>query len=139
MVQQLRHLFILYFSIIEFTKMKKEKNLETSLVLSTACVIFGLIWNIEWLFYVAIGFGVIGLFVDTVAGWVNWAWYKLADVLGFVMSKVLLSSVFYIFLFPVAMLYRLFSDDPLQLKRKKDTYWEERNHEYKGKDLENVW
>ena len=120
-------------------KMTREKNIETCLVLATALVIFYCFNGAIYMLYGAIVFGVIGLFFDTIAGWITKAWYKLAEMMGFVMSKVLLSIVFFAVLFPIAMLYRLFNKDSLQLKRSDDTYWVKRAHTFTKKDLENTW
>ena len=119
--------------------MNREKNIETCLVLATALVIFYCFNGSTYILYAAIVIGIIGLFFDTIAGWITKAWYKLAEVLGAVMSKVLLSIVFFVFLFPIAMLYRLFNKDNLQLKRNSDTYWVKRDHQFVKKDLEHPW
>ena len=52
--------------------------------------------------------GVVGAFIPSLAKWVDWAWYKLSEVMGWVMSRVMLSLVFFVFLFPVALLSRVF-------------------------------
>jgi hypothetical protein len=44
-----------------------------------------------------------------------------------------------VFLFPIALLYRLTGGDKLQLKKKGDSYWTKRSHKYEAKDLEQVW
>lgn len=121
---------------IEFNR---EKNLETCLVIATGLIVIGLIFDIRWLFYVAIALGVIGVFINPLARWVSWLWYKIAEVMGFVMSKVLLTIVFFLVLLPVALVYRAFNKDTLQLKRSNQSYWRERSHSYEKKDLENVW
>ncbi len=120
--------------------MERQKQLETCLVISTGLIVFWFIYEVKILLTIALVMGLIGLFIPALAKWINWAWYKLADMLGFVMSKVLLSVVFFIFLFPIAMLSKLFTKkDSLQLKKKTDTYWTERKHTYSSKDLEDVW
>lgn len=119
--------------------MNKEKNLETCLVISTGLVILWFFYPIKMLLVAAAAIGIIGLFFDRLASIIHWAWYKLAEMMGFVMSKVLLTLVFFVFLAPIAALYRLFNKDSLQLKKKDDSYWEERGHVYQKKDLENVW
>ena len=119
--------------------MERQKQLETCLVISTGLIVFWFIYGAKILLTIALVIGLIGVFVPALAKWVNWAWYKLADVMGFVMSKVLLSIVFFVFLFPVALLAKLFKKDTLQLNKKPDTYWTERKHQYSAKDLEEVW
>lgn len=119
---------------------KKGRPTETCLVIATGILVIYLLHPAKPLIYSAIALGVIGAFVPLLAKWVDWAWYKLAEVMGWVMSKVMLSLIFFVFLFPVALLSRVFGKkDSLQLKKKSGSYWTERNHVYEGKDLENVW
>ena len=68
-------------------------------------------------------------------------WMKFAQFMGNINSKVLLTIIFFVFLTPLAFLYRLFGKDPLQLKRnlKKPSYFINRNHTYTKEDLEKMW
>ncbi len=119
---------------------KKGRPTETCLVIATGILVIYLFHPAKPLIYAAIALGVIGAFIPSVAKWIDWAWYKLSEGMGWVMSKVMLSVVFFVFLFPVAMLSRVFGKkDSLQLKKKPGSYWTERNHVYEGKDLENTW
>lgn len=119
---------------------KKGRPTETCLVIATGLLVIYLLHPAKALIYVAIALGVVGAFIPSLAKWVDRAWYKLAEGMGWVMSKVMLTLVFFVFLFPVALLSRVFGKkDSLQLKKKSGSYWTERNHVYEGKDLENVW
>lgn len=91
------------------------------------------------LLYIALVLGLIGLFVNKVAGWITWVWFKLADAIGYVMSRVILSVIFFLLLVPISMLYRLFNKNPMQLRKKEDSYFHSRDHLYTAKDLENPW
>lgn len=60
--------------------------------------------------------------------------------MGWVMSKVILSIIFYLFLFPIALLARLFGNNPMRLKKSSESsYYVDRNHTYSSGDLENPW
>ena len=117
----------------------RAKQLETCLVIATGLMVFWLIFKKPELIYVAIALGVIGAFMPFLAKWVAWVWYKIAEVMGYIMSRVLLSLVFFVFLFPISVIYRMFNKDALQLKKKGNSYWTERDHSYSAKDLENAW
>jgi hypothetical protein len=117
----------------------KVKYQETCLVIMTGLLVFWFVYQVKVLVTIAVAIGIIGAFIPSIAKWIHWAWYKLADVMGWVMSKVLLSAIFFLFLFPIALIYRMFSKDTLQLKRKTDSYWTKRSHKYTSKDLEHVW
>lgn len=117
----------------------KNRPTETCLVIATGILVIYLVHPTKLLIYMAIGLGIVGAFVPSITKRVDWAWYKLSEGMGWLMSKVMLSVVFFVFLFPIAMLSRVFGKkDSLQL-RKKGSYWTERNHVYEGKDLENTW
>lgn len=113
--------------------------METCLVIATGLLVIWFFKPVKGLIIAAAVVGFIGAFIPSLAKWINWFWYKLAEVMGFVMSKVLLSIVFYVFLFPIALIYRMTKKDTLQLKKKSDTYWTSRSHSYSSKDLEQVW
>lgn len=66
-------------------------------------------------------------------------WMKLGEWMGYIMSKVLLTAVYYILLLPLALMYRFFKKDFLALKRRQDSYYTARDHQYGAKDLENIW
>lgn len=119
--------------------MDKVRIKETCLVIMSGLLVFWLIYKVNVLVYIALAIGVIGAFIPVLAKWIDWAWYKLAEGMGWVMSKVLLSIVFYIFLFPIALLARMSKKDVLQLKRKSDTYWTQREHQYSSDDLDKAW
>ena len=121
--------------------MKREKHLETilSIVLGLG-VIFWITKN-KYLPPVIVFLAAIGLFSNYLTEKIHWLWMKLSHVLGAVMSRVLLSAIFFLFLFPLALLARLFSKkDSLQLNKRTDaSYYTTRNHQYVAGDLENPW
>ncbi|MCD4681013.1 MAG: hypothetical protein K8S00_11565 [Bacteroidales bacterium] len=119
--------------------MKREKNLETALVLCIALIILYLILNKDVLLFISAIIGFIGILINPVAGIIHRLWYKLSEVLGFIISKIVLSIVFFLVLLPISMLYKLFAKSPLQLKKRKETYWISKEHKYIKEDLVNSW
>jgi hypothetical protein len=77
--------------------------------------------------FVVPGGGLIfsGLFFPKVLKLVYLVWMTLAIVMGFVISHVLLTALFYLAVTPVGLLARLCGKDFLGLKldRKAKTYW----------------
>ena len=66
-------------------------------------------------------------------------WLGLSDLLGAVMSRILLSIVFFLIVTPIGILRRLMGKDSLKLrafKAGKDSVMLERNHTFIGRDLE---
>ncbi len=91
------------------------------------------------LFYLGIGIPVVSLLSSFVANKIVWAWYKLAQGLGYVNSRIILSLIFFVFLTPLAFLSRLKKGDSLHLKKSEGSYFITRNHPYAKKDLEKMW
>ena len=57
----------------------------------------------------------------------NKAWMKLGDLMGKVVSPVVLGVIFFVLITPVAVIGRLFGRDELRLKRTNaNTYWIDR-------------
>jgi predicted membrane protein len=123
--------------------MKREKNLETMLVITVGMLVLYFIFRSKswsnYLLITSLVMGLIGVFSNFLSEKVTWVWGKIAHILGTFNSYVLLTAIFFIFLTPVAFLFKLTRKDNLKLKAQKGTVYEERNHLYVAKDLENVW
>ncbi len=121
-------------------KYDKQKNQETVLAIVLGLLVFWYFTRINLLVYISLVLVIIGLLIQPLAGWITWFWMKLSHVMGWVMSKVILSVIFYLFLFPIAALSRLFKPDLLHLKKgNKASHYTERNHKYVSEDLDNPW
>ena len=120
--------------------MQPQDRYKNILVIVTGLLAIALIFKITWLSIVAVSIGAVSVFIPSAAKAIEWAWLKLALGLGWVNSRVLLSIIYFIFLMPLAWVSRLFTKDPLTLRKKKtSTLFVERNHLYTKKDLENIW
>lgn len=125
--------------------MSKRKIIEALLVISTAFLVlylFGLIKHgesKEIFIYMACGIGICGIFIKPLARLIAWAWYKLADLLSLLMSKIIMTLVFIVVLVPIATLYKLMNKDKMGLRRSGNSKWLERNHLYTPEDLKNIW
>ncbi|MCB0733965.1 MAG: hypothetical protein H6608_01800 [Flavobacteriales bacterium] len=93
----------------------------------------------RYLIIIGTGIGLLTLFNNLILDAFIWIWYSIASILGFVASQILLTSIFYLFLFPIALLSRLTSKDPLRLRKPELSNYIERNHTYHAEDLKNIW
>lgn len=69
-------------------------------------------------------------------------WFGLSDLMGAVVSKIMLSIVFFGVLTPIGMLRRLLGKDSLKLrefKQGKGSVMLERNHTFTGSDLQSPY
>lgn len=120
--------------------MQSQDRYKSILVIVTGLLALAWIFNIPLLGKLALVTGAASIFFPPFARAIVWAWFKIALGLGWVNSRILLSIVYFLFLMPIAWLSRLFTKDPLALKKqKRETLYVTRNHLYTGKDLENIW
>ncbi|MBX2966260.1 MAG: hypothetical protein KF845_08960 [Cyclobacteriaceae bacterium] len=120
--------------------MQKQDRYKTILVIVTGFLVIAWIFKLETLTKIAIGIGLVSVFIPIVAKGIEWIWLKFAHILGWINSKILLGLIFFVFLLPIAWLSRLFTKDPLRLNgRQLKTLYSERNHLYTKEDLENIW
>lgn len=121
----------------EFRQIKESKKdlRKFGLTVGTVLLIIG-----AFLFYFekssAIYFGGIGLFLiigglisPSILKPLNKFWMGLAIVLGFVMSRIILSILFYLVLTPISFLAKIFGKKFMALKFDKsiETYWDKRS------------
>ncbi len=124
----------------KLSKKKTLRDMETVCVISTGLIALYLIFKINVLLPVAFGLLLAGLFSGLFARLLTILWYKLSEMLGYISSRILFTVVYFIILFPLAMLYRLFNKNPLSLKNKPGkSLFIERNYVYNAEDFENPW
>jgi len=71
---------------------------------------------------------VLGIAIPVVLKPFYWVWMILAAILGWIMTRVILSLLFYVVITPIGVLSRLFGNQFLELKwdKSKDSYWNPR-------------
>lgn len=122
--------------------MSEAEKSKAQLVIVTGLVIFSFIFKSAavYLLYAAGIVGVLSIFIPVVGDFIVKIWFKIAEGLGWFNSRVILSIMFFVFLWPIAMLYRLFNKNPMGIKRPDgNSVYIERNHTYDKKDMENIW
>ena len=120
--------------------MKNQNNKEIILTIVVGLLVFFYFFKLLWLFNTALIIGILGVFSDFIAEKIAWVWLKFAEILGKINSTVLLSLIFFVFLTPLALLMKIFKkSDSLKLKKISGSVYDERNHTYVAKDLENTW
>lgn len=119
---------------------KEPKPIETMAVLCFACLVLFLLFKHSYWLYAGIGFIGIGIFIKPLSSFIHRGWMRFAHILGKVNGWILLGLVFFVVLTPIAIIYRFFNKDPLQLKNNSSgTYFTERNHTFTANDFEKIW
>lgn len=90
-------------------------------------------WNKSWVsayFGLAVLVVLVTLAAPKLLAPFNRAWFALGQLMGRVVSPLVLGAIFFLILTPVALVTRLFGRDELRLKRKAvDSYWIDRHHD----------
>lgn len=124
---------------IQYFKMKTASEKETIITIMVGCIVLFIIFSSSVFWIVALTVGLAGIASDKLTHWIHLAWFKLADILGFIMSKIILGILFIAVLLPVATLAKLFRKDIMMMKKNYPSYFVDRNITYEPKDLENPW
>tara|TARA_B100001564_G_C20299543_1_gene516274 strand:+ start:60 stop:470 length:411 start_codon:yes stop_codon:yes gene_type:complete len=78
-------------------------------------------------------FVLLGVLIPQLLKPIYLVWMTFAVILGWVMTRVILSVIFYLIMTPIGFLSRLLGEDFLALKKiKSDSYW---NHRDRLKEL----
>ena len=89
--------------------------------------LFYFLGNTSYIYFVSIGIllAVLGLSLPEVLIPLQKTWMSISILLGFVMTRVILSILFYIVITPVGFVARLFGKDFLDEKidKSKESYW----------------
>jgi Saxitoxin biosynthesis operon protein SxtJ len=76
----------------------------------------------------SVTFALATLFVPKALRPLNFAWFKLGELMGKIVSPIVLGIIFYLLITPVGLVGRLFGRDELKLKRGAEkSYWIKRD------------
>jgi Saxitoxin biosynthesis operon protein SxtJ len=124
---------------MESNNNKTDTSKATILVICMGFILIYLSFHVKWALLVSLGVGIVSIASTFISQKIEWGWMKLSKVLGYIVPNILLSLVFFIFLFPMALIARLFNKDPLMMKNKYKTYFIDINKQMEKKSFENIW
>ena len=115
---------------------KPESNpVKTVLTISLGFIVIYLITKWKYALSISLLIGIMGIFSDYLSKKIDFLWMKLASLLSLIIPNILLGTIFYLFLFPIAILSKIFGKkDPLLLKNKPETFFI-----HTGKTFENLY
>lgn len=118
----------------------KTDPVKTCLTITVGFLVVYLITKAQWPLMVALAVGLIGMLSAFLAQKVDWLWMKLTWVLSKIVPNILLGAVFFLFLFPIAVLSRLFGKkDPMMLKNTWASTWIEEKKAFDPPSFESPW
>ncbi len=119
--------------------MKKNTPTSTILVISMGFLVLYFVFNWQWAALVSLAVGIIGIVSPYLSRKIDWLWMKLTQLLSYIIPNILLSLVFYLFLFPISLLSKLFTKDPLMLSKKYNSYFIDVNKEIDRESFKKTW
>ena len=132
--------------MIKFPFVHKKKDLPTNrnfgivfFVFFFLIFIFVFIKNNEfnfWFFFISLVFLLLGLLNSKILLPLNIFWVNLGILLGLIISPIIMGFIFFLVVFPISVLLKIFKKDILNLKyNKKPSYWiEKENYHLSMKD-----
>ena len=112
---------------------------KTQLVIVVGLLLIAAIFDSEYIAYVSLIVGLISLIIPPAGHGIVWAWYKLAEILSKIVNPIVLGLLYFLFITPIALLFRLFGNDPLSLKKPQHSVFDYHEKNYMKRDLENPW
>ena len=89
---------------------------------------------------ISIIIGLVGVISDNASLIIDKIWFKISYILGLIVPNILLGLIFYIILFPIALLSRIFKkDDSLMLSNNKESFFKNRIQNFKITSFEKPW
>lgn len=121
-------------------KQPKTNPTQTMLTICVGFLVIHLITKADWAIYISLVIGLLGVFSPFLSQKIDFLWMKLAWVLSLIMPNILLSIIFYLFLFPIALLSKLFGNkDPLMLKHTQKSTFRTREKPFEKSSFEKPW
>jgi hypothetical protein len=116
-----------------------EKNKEVGLVLTLVFLLCFLRFGSRTFIMLALGAVVVAVLVPALLTPISRAWFWLSEALGTVMSRVILTIVFFGVITPIGLLRRLFSRKRMLMerwKKDKESVFTVREKTFSAADLE---
>jgi hypothetical protein len=117
----------------------KRKHIETIVVICLFLALLARIYRSWNLVYIAAGVALASLCSKWFREKLYWAWMKLAEILGFISGRILLTIVFVLIVIPLSFFTRRKKKLDMKLEGGKDSYYTGRDHRYEKKDFERPW
>lgn len=111
----------------------------STLVITCGFMAIFLVWHSKPALVVATAVGICGMASPTLAAWIHKVWMGLGKAIGFVTSKILLSLIYFLVVFPIGLLAGYKRKDPLHLKPGRNSIFEPIVAQNTGTDFKKPW
>ncbi|MBU3821965.1 hypothetical protein KO566_07830 [Flavobacteriaceae bacterium XHP0103] len=119
--------------------MQREKALETIIVLALVLLVVHLKFDAIWAIYVSVGLLALSFISKKITLIIGKAWFSFSHYLGLVMNQIIMFVIFYVVLLPLSFFQRVLGNNQILKKPENNSYFHQRNHLYRKKDIEKPW
>ena len=126
-------------SLVFTTSVTKEQSKDSGMAVVLILLVIGFITREDIFFRFAAGALLIDMIFPVFYYPFAIFWFGLANIMGFIISKILLVLIYLVIVLPVALARQFMGKDPLLLKRFKKgsgSIMRQRDHIYRAEDLE---
>jgi len=119
-----------------------EKCKDSGLALVLISLICYQVWKLESLILLAIIFLVVAMTYPLIFQPFARFWFALSTALGTVVSKIILSVLFFVIVLPIGLVRRALGKDSMRIKswkKGKESVFRTRDHRFTAKDLEHPY
>lgn len=113
---------------------------KTVLTIVIGFVLIYLITQLKWSLTLAFFVGLAGILSDFLARQIDFFWMKLALILSYIVPNIILTLIFFLILYPIALLNKIFGKkDPMHLKNRSTTLFVQHNTVFDKAYFEKHW
>jgi len=128
--------------IFDKVEITVEKCKDAGLALVLISLICYQVWKLESLIFLAIIFLIIAMTYPLIFQPFARFWFALSTALGTVVSKIILTVLFFVVVLPIGLVRRALGKDAMQMRswrKGKDSVFRQRKHLFSAKDLEHPY
>lgn len=118
---------------------KKETSRTTLLIISAGFLLIYLVLKEDWAIYVSLAVGILGSSSLYLSKKIEWIWLKIGQILSYIVPNILLILIFFLILYPLSLISKIFTKDPLMLSSKHESYFINVDRDFDKKSMENIW
>ena len=129
-------LFIHCFNMVK----ERKDTLITIAIIAGGFLLIYFLKGDRWMLYLALGVALVGGLWPKGGRVIQCLWMKLAWVLGLIVPKILLTAIFFLVLFPLSLLSKVFKrKDTLLLKKNSDSTFVQLERQFTKQNFLNPW
>jgi hypothetical protein len=125
-----------------YAAMTRSQSRDTGQVLALCLLVAAVVFENMELALVSAGAMLLVLVWPSFFRPLAFVWLGLAEILGWVMTRVIFSAIFFLLVTPVGLCRRMCGIDPMERSRWKEgqkSVFKVRDHEYSAQDLERMF